>query len=146
MRLRYQSVHFYLPRGRLQVWRIFLFNFRLLGTGRVYRVPGFLSSRPNWLPPFTRMRVLPPPHLWFQKGGGHTSWRERGVGEEPYYESCTNALWTVCSSQRGQSPPPPPPHNASVNHCTYAMIRNILNVPTGTNFAGFFYTNKSMLH
>jgi hypothetical protein len=68
MHLRYQSVHFYLPRGRLQVWRIFLFNFRPLGTGRVNRVPGFLSSRPNWLPPFTRMRVLPP-HLWFQKGG-----------------------------------------------------------------------------
>ena len=72
MYLRYQSVHFYLPRGRLQVWRIFLFNFRPLGTGRVNRVPGFLSSRPNWLPPFTRMRVLPPPPL-VPKRGGHTS-------------------------------------------------------------------------
>jgi hypothetical protein len=29
---------------------------------RVYRVPGFLSSRPNWLP-LTRKRVLPP-GLW----------------------------------------------------------------------------------
>jgi hypothetical protein len=27
------------------------------------------------------------------------------------------------------------------HNCTYAMSRNILNVPTGTHFAGFFYTN-----
>ena len=48
-------------------------------------------------------------------------------------------------------------HHASVNYCdismqycaakkythhfTYAMSRNILNVLTGTHFAGFFYTN-----
>ena len=28
----------------------------------------------------------------------------------------------------------------------YAMSLNILNAPTGTRFAGFFYTNKSKLH
>jgi hypothetical protein len=28
----------------------------------------------------------------------------------------------------------------------YAMRPNILNAPTGTRFAGFVYTNKSMLH
>jgi hypothetical protein len=27
----------------------------------------------------------------------------------------------------------------------YAMSPNILNAPTGTRFAGFFYTNKSKL-
>jgi hypothetical protein len=27
------------------------------------------------------------------------------------------------------------------HHCTYAMSRDILNVLTGTHFAGFFYTN-----
>jgi hypothetical protein len=27
------------------------------------------------------------------------------------------------------------------HHCTYVMSRNILNVLTGTHFAGFFYTN-----
>jgi hypothetical protein len=33
----------------------------------VDRVPGFLSSRPNWIPrPLTRKRVLLP--LWFQGG------------------------------------------------------------------------------
>jgi len=61
-----------------------------------------LSSRPNWFPLFTRMRVLPPPHLWFQKGGTH--------------------------------------------HCTYAMSSNILDVLTGTRFAGFFYPYKLVLH
>jgi hypothetical protein len=34
----------------------------------------------------------------------------------------------------------------NIHNCTYSMSLNILNVPTGTNFAGFFYTNKSMLH
>jgi hypothetical protein len=45
---------------------------------RVYRVPGFLSSRQNWLsPPSHRKRVLPPPH-WFQ--GGDTLACGRGGG------------------------------------------------------------------
>jgi hypothetical protein len=37
-------------------------------TKYVYRVPGFLSSRPNWLPPPPdRKQVLPPPLV---PGGG----------------------------------------------------------------------------
>ncbi len=41
---------------------------------RVDRVPGFLSSRPNWLPrPLTSKRVQ-------VQGGGHTRLRERGGG------------------------------------------------------------------
>jgi hypothetical protein len=55
-------------------------TYLLFGTTkqRVYRVPGFLSSRPNWLPP--------PPHpqssIWFPGGGGgvHSLAVER-VGE-----------------------------------------------------------------
>ncbi len=44
---------------------------------RVYRVPGFLSSRPNGVPtPLTHKRVLLP--LWVQ-GGIHTHLGE-GVG------------------------------------------------------------------
>jgi hypothetical protein len=45
----------------------------------VHRVPGFLSSRTNWLPqpPLPQASVAPP---WFQGGGG-TLLRERGRGE-----------------------------------------------------------------
>jgi hypothetical protein len=44
-------------------------------------VPGFLSSRPNWVPhPLTRKRVLPPPPFG-SRGEGHTRLRERGRGE-----------------------------------------------------------------
>ncbi len=43
---------------------------------RVYRVPGFLSSRPNWVPhPLTRKRVLSPPPL------GPRGWHTRFRGE-----------------------------------------------------------------
>jgi hypothetical protein len=43
-------------------------------------VPGFLSSRPDWLPapPHTQASVVPPP-LWFP--GGHTRLREMGRGD-----------------------------------------------------------------
>jgi hypothetical protein len=41
-------------------------------------VPGFLSSRQNWLPPAPHPLASVAP-LWFQ--GGHTRLRERGCGE-----------------------------------------------------------------
>jgi hypothetical protein len=60
------------------------------------RVPGFLSSRPNWLPrPLIRNRVLSP--LWFQ-GGGHTRLRERG-GEPIRTKGQT--LWGQTPGKRG---------------------------------------------
>jgi hypothetical protein len=44
----------------------------------VYRVPGFLSSRPNWVhPSLTHKRVLPPPLVPM---GGHNCLRDRGGG------------------------------------------------------------------
>jgi hypothetical protein len=50
-------------------------------------VPGFLSSRLNWLPPpLTRKRVLP--SLWFQRG--YTL--ARGRGEEPIWTK-GQTLW-----------------------------------------------------
>jgi hypothetical protein len=47
---------------------------------RVYRVPGFLSSRPNWLPrsPLPQASVALVP-LWFQEGGD-TPAGGRGAG------------------------------------------------------------------
>ncbi len=48
---------------------------------RVHRVPGFLSSRPNWLPPpFTHKRVLPPPPPLLVSGGGAHSLAGKGAG------------------------------------------------------------------
>ncbi len=46
---------------------------------RADRVPGFLSSRPNCLPPppHTQPRVASPPPFWFQ-GRRHTRLRKRG--------------------------------------------------------------------
>ncbi len=54
---------------------------------RVDRVPGFLSSRPNWLPrPLTRKRVLPFSPIWFQGGGTHSLLGEGGGGRgEPIW-------------------------------------------------------------
>ncbi len=47
---------------------------------RVYRVPGFLSSRPNWLfsPPHLQASVAPPPLVPME---GHTRLRYRERGE-----------------------------------------------------------------
>ncbi len=43
-------------------------------------MPGFLSSRPNWIPrPLTRKRVLPP--LWSQGGDTLACGIDRGRGE-----------------------------------------------------------------
>jgi hypothetical protein len=57
---------------------------------RAYRVPGFLSCRPNWFPrPFNRKRVLLP--LWF-RGGGHTRLRERGWGGVANSDEGTDTL------------------------------------------------------
>ncbi len=46
----------------------------------VYRVPGFLSSRPNWVPPLPQPQgsVAPPPFGF--KGKRHTRLRRRGWG------------------------------------------------------------------
>ncbi len=53
-----------------------MINSRYGWEHRVYRVPGFLSSRPNWLPrPRARKRVLPPPPL--VPGGTHSLAGER---------------------------------------------------------------------
>jgi hypothetical protein len=51
----------------------------LQASHRVDRVPGFLSSRPNWvrLPPHLQASVVPP--LVPGGGGVHTRLRERGV-------------------------------------------------------------------
>jgi hypothetical protein len=56
---------------------------------RVYRVPGFLSSHPIWVPhPLTRKRVLLPPLV---PRGGHTHLWERGW-EEPIWTK-GRTLW-----------------------------------------------------
>ncbi len=61
-------------------WRRHLFNWcrsqNFVLNHRVYRVPGFLSSRPNWLPPPPQPQasVVPP----FSRGGDT---RERDDGE-----------------------------------------------------------------
>ncbi len=47
-------------------------------TQRVDRVPGFLSSRPNWLPPPLNRNLVLPPHL--VPRAGHTRLGERGWG------------------------------------------------------------------
>ncbi len=46
---------------------------RWVGEGvehRVFRVPGFLSSRPNWVPPSRHPQASVAPPLWVQ-GGRH---------------------------------------------------------------------------
>ncbi len=101
---------------------------------------------------------------------GSILWKTPDIG---LASSSKNSLRYDPSTFEDSSPSPAPPPRllvpahflltyASVNYCdifvqyyaakkntpncTYAMSHNILNVPTGTNFAGFFYTNKSMLH
>ncbi len=56
--------------------------FQLYHRGqRVYRVPGLLYSRPNWVPhPLTCKRVLLP-HLDPRGGGRHIHFKRRGWGE-----------------------------------------------------------------
>jgi hypothetical protein len=44
------------------------------------RVPGFLSSHPNWVKPPPHPQESVAPHLWVQ-GGRHTRLREREWGE-----------------------------------------------------------------
>ncbi len=46
-------------------------------------VPGFLSSRPNWLPPLPPhlQASVAPPRFGSLEDGGHTRLRERGRGE-----------------------------------------------------------------
>jgi hypothetical protein len=47
----------------------------------LYSVPGFLASRPNWLPPPPHPEVSVASPLWFQMGvGGVTLARGRGAG------------------------------------------------------------------
>ncbi len=48
-------------------------------THRVYGVPGFLSSRPNWLPPPHHQQASVA-YPFGSKGGRHTRLRERGRG------------------------------------------------------------------
>ncbi len=44
----------------------------------VYRVPGFLSSRPDWVPPHPHLQESDVPPLWVQ--GGDTLARGEGMG------------------------------------------------------------------
>jgi hypothetical protein len=46
-------------------------------TLRVYRVPGFLSSRPNWVP-HKQANVAPP--FWVQEGVTHSLAGEQELG------------------------------------------------------------------
>jgi hypothetical protein len=50
---------------------VLVFGKNVSFSHKVYKLPGFLSSRPNWVPHLllTRKRVLPP--LWVQ-GRRHT--------------------------------------------------------------------------
>ncbi len=48
---------------------------------RADRVPGFLSSRPNWVPRLHHPQVSVAPPPWVPRGGGgHNLLRERGQG------------------------------------------------------------------
>jgi hypothetical protein len=63
---------------------------------RVHRVPGFLSSRPKWLPrPLTRKLVLPPRPL--PSGGRGVGWhirlREGGGGANSDEGTDNLVLW-----------------------------------------------------
>jgi hypothetical protein len=52
-----------------------------------FRVPGFLSSRPNWAPHPSTPIVSFATHLWVQ-GGRHTRLRKRG----PHFDEETETL------------------------------------------------------
>jgi hypothetical protein len=60
---------------------------------RIYRVPGFLSCRPNWLPPPPQPQAsvaIPP--FGFRRGG-HTRLRERGRGRPIPIPTKGQTLW-----------------------------------------------------
>ncbi len=59
---------------------MYLYNYAILH--RVDRVPGFLSSRPNWLPPPPQPQASVASRPLVPGRGGHTRLREKGV-EEP---------------------------------------------------------------
>jgi hypothetical protein len=60
--------------NKCSVLDMFLFLFAIT----VYRVPGFLSSRPNWVPPLPHPQEIGAPLV--VKGGRHTPLRGRGWG------------------------------------------------------------------
>ncbi len=107
-------------------------------------------------PPPLRECVLPP----HQRRGLHSRRAVRGWGSIFWktpdiglasYSTISPRYDPSTFEDSSPSPPPPLPRSrafstlhASVNYthnCTYAMSRNNLNVPTGTHFVGFFYTN-----
>jgi hypothetical protein len=68
--------------------RIFSFHIR---AHRVGRVPGFLSSRPNWLPPPPHSHVSVAP-LPLVLGGGTHSLAGEGAGEQIHSDDGTDTL------------------------------------------------------
>jgi hypothetical protein len=65
-------VHFYLPRGELQVWRIFLFNLSVRDRQSKQSARPSLQSSELAPPLHPHSSVAPPPPL-VPKRGGHTS-------------------------------------------------------------------------
>jgi hypothetical protein len=67
---------------------------------RVYRVPGFLSSRPNWLPPpihpQASIAFSPPPPL--VPGGGTHSLAGEGTGGGEPIRRKRQTLWYIVFS------------------------------------------------
>jgi hypothetical protein len=64
-------------QGNTAVATIYLYYWLNTQNHRVYRVPGILSSRPNWVPPTPPARECCPSTLFVQKGR-HTRFLGRG--------------------------------------------------------------------
>jgi hypothetical protein len=69
-------------------------TYRNSSLHRVYRVPGFLPSRPNWSPPPSHASECCSPPLWVQEGR-HTGTRLRGRGGGPNSDERFDALVLV---------------------------------------------------
>ncbi len=68
---------------RVRMYTNYNITYSDIYTHRVYSVPGFLSSRPNWLPrPLTSKRVLAPALRFQGRGTLHTRFREGGGGSQ----------------------------------------------------------------
>ncbi len=104
-------------------------------------------------PPPLRECVLPPHKRLHSRQAvrGSIFWKTPDIGSA---SSSKNSLRYDPPTFEDSSPTPPPPHRKLLwyfyavlrckkytPNCTYAMSRNIFNVPTGTHFARFFYTN-----